>query len=258
MLRFFVNIERAYAAAAEKSILVALIFIMKYKLILLLLLVISGCKSKEPENITVLEEDPVRYLALGDSYTIGESVAVPMRWPMQLAEGLREEGIAIEEPRIIARTGWTTGELLEAMEIQLNNEKFDLVSVSIGVNNQFRGLSPKDYENDLHEIFRRALQHSEPGAAGVFALSIPDYGVTPFGAGNEEKIGRELDEFNRIFRKVAEEYGVDFYDITPISRRAKENSSLIADDDLHPSGKMYSLWVELILGEILQKLETDK
>ena len=230
---------------------------MKNKLILLLLLVITSCKSKEPENITILEEDPVRFLALGDSYTIGESVAVPMRWPMQLAEKLREEGIAIEEPRIIARTGWTTGELLEAMEMQLNNEKFDLVSVSIGVNNQYRGLSLEDYENDLHEIFRRALQHSEHGAAGVFALSIPDYGVTPFGAENEEKIGKELDEFNSVFKKVAAEYEIDFYDITPISRRAKEDASLIADDDLHPSGKMYGLWVDLILAEILQKLETE-
>lgn len=257
MLRFFVNIERPYAAAAEKSILVALIFIMKNKLILILLLVISGCKSKEPENITVLEEDAVRYLALGDSYTIGESVPVPMRWPMQLAERLREEGIEIEEPRIIARTGWTTGELLEAMETQLNNEKFDLVSVLIGVNNQYRGLSPEDYEQDLHEIFRRAIQFSQNGAAGVFAVSIPDYGVTPFGADNEEKIGMELDEFNRIFQKVAEEYEIDFYNITPISRRAKEDASLIATDDLHPSGKMYTLWVDLILNEVLQKIETE-
>lgn len=230
--------------------------IRKYIYFLLAALVL-GCKSKEPENITVLEENPLKYLALGDSYTIGESVEAPMRWPVQLVEKLREEGIEIEEPRIIARTGWTTGELLEAMKMQINNEKYDLISVSIGVNNQYRGLSLEDYENDLHKIFEMVLQNSKNGAAGVFALSIPDYGVTPFGAENEEKIGKELDEFNRIFKEVAAEYGIEFYDITPISRGAKEDASLIADDDLHPSGKMYSLWVDLILEEILKKVETN-
>ena len=225
------------------------------KILFLLLIMTLGCKSKEPENITVIEKDPIRYLALGDSYTIGEDVETLQRWPMQLAESLRQEGIEIAEPRIIAKTGWTTGELLQAMEPQLKNEKFDLVSVLIGVNNQYRGLPIEEYEKDLHKIFNRALEHSENAAAGVFAVSIPDYGVTPFGAENEEKIGRELDEFNRVFQIVAEEYGIAFFDITPISRRAKEDPALIADDKLHPSGKMYSLWVDHILKDIRKKVE---
>ena len=221
-------------------------------------LLLMGCKSKEPENITVLEEDSIRYLALGDSYTIGERVPVAMRWPVQLTEQLKQKGVAVEEPRIIAQTGWTTGELLEAMDLQLNNEKFDLVSVLIGVNNQYRGQSLEAYEKDLHEIFNRALTHSETGAAGVFAVSIPDYGMTPFGAENSEKTAEELDAFNAVFQKVAAEYEVDFYNITPISRKAKEDLSLIADDDLHPSGKMYKMWVDLIYPEVREKLSAEK
>lgn len=228
---------------------------MKKIYLLLMLLVLWGCKSNEPENITVLEEDPIRYLALGDSYTIGESVEIQLRWPMQLTERLKAEGFQIEEPRIIAKTGWTTGNLLEAMDLQLNNEKFDLISVSIGVNNQYQSKSIEEYEKDLHTIFTRAIKHSVKGAAGIFALSIPDYGATPFGAENSKEIGEELDEFNRVFRKVASEYNIPFYDITPISRRATEDASLIAKDDLHPSGKMYKMWVDFIFEDVKNLLE---
>lgn len=220
-------------------------------------LVMIGCKQNEPENVPVIEEAPLQYLALGDSYTIGESVAPSLRWPVQLTQRLRAEGLEMEDPRIIATTGWTTQDLLQAMDAQLSNEKFDLVSLSIGVNNQYQGKSIEAYENDLHEIFKRAIAHSETGADGVFALSIPDYGKTPFGASNEEEIGQELDEFNRIFEKVASQYNIAFYDITPISRKAKEEPELIAEDDLHPSGEMYRQWVDLIFKDILQKAEID-
>lgn len=230
---------------------------MKQICVVLLLLTLLGCKSNEPENITVIEKDPIHYLALGDSYTIGESVEIPMRWPMQLAERLRAEGVQIEEPRIIAKTGWTTGNLLEAMDVQLNNEKFDLISVSIGVNNQYQGKSIEAYEKDLHAIFTRALSHSKKGAAGIFALSIPDYGATPFGAENAEEIGAELDEFNKVFHKVATAYNIPFYNITPISRRASEDASLIASDNLHPSGKMYKLWVDHIIEDISAMLAEE-
>lgn len=213
-----------------------------------------GCKESQPENITEVEEDPLKYLALGDSYTIGESVEPAQRWPVQLAERLRDEGFNVEDPRIIATTGWTTQDLLQAMDAQLRSEKFDLVSVLIGVNNQYQGKSIEAYEEDLHEIFKRAIGHAERGAAGVFALSIPDYGVTPFGASREEEIGRELDEFNRVFEEVANQYEVEFFNITPISRRAKEEPELIAADDLHPSAEMYRQWVDFILADIQQKL----
>lgn len=227
---------------------------MKYFLSCFLLILLISCKENEPENIVVVEEDALRFLALGDSYTIGESVEPAMRWPVQLAERLREAGFAIEDPRIIATTGWTTQDLLKAMDNQLNNEKFDLVSVLIGVNNQYQGKSIEAYEEDLREIFERAIKHSENGAEGVFALSIPDYGATPFGASEEEEIGRELDEFNRVFEEVANSYNIPFFNITPISRRAKEEPELIASDNLHPSGEMYRQWVELIFNDVKEIL----
>jgi acyl-CoA thioesterase I len=225
-----------------------------YMLFFFFCVLLSGCKENDSENMKVVEEAPLKYLALGDSYTIGESVKPAQRWPVQLAERLRKEGFEIEDPRIIATTGWTTQDLLQAMDGQLSNEKYDLVSVLIGVNNQYQGKSIEAYEEDLNEIFKRAIGYSERGAAGVFALSIPDYGVTPFGASREEEIGRELDEFNRVFEEVANQYEVDFFNITPISRRAKEEPELIAEDNLHPSGEMYRQWVDLIFNEIRTKV----
>ena len=233
---------------------------MKYYLLLscLLVVLLFGCKKENPsENVTVVEEAPLRYLALGDSYTIGESVEPEMRWPVQITERLRADGLEIQDPRIIATTGWTTQDLLRAMDAQLNNEKFDLVSVSIGVNNQFQGKSIAAYREDLYEIFKRAITHSERGVEGVFAVSIPDYGVTPFGAQRAEEIGREIDEFNAVFKEVATEFDIDFYNITPISREAANQPDLIADDNLHPSGEMYRQWVNLFYEEVKEKLTPE-
>lgn len=227
---------------------------MKVFQLLLLLLSLTACKNA-PENITVVEEQPLRLLSLGDSYTIGQGVNVNDRWPMQLISRLRMENFKLEEPRYIAATGWTTGDLLRAMELHLNNEKFDLVSVLIGVNNQFQGKSMEEYETELREIFRRAVKHSKNGAAGVFALSIPDYGVTPFGLEKEEEIKADIDAFNAIFEAVAQDFQVDFYNITPISRSAKNKPVLIAEDGLHPSATMYSLWVQQIVPDLVNKLE---
>ena len=230
----------------------------RFLLPLLLLMLIASCKENDaPANVTVVEEDPLRYLALGDSYTIGESVEPDERWPVQLAERLRSEGLEIQDPRIIATTGWTTQDLLRAMDAQLNNEKFDLVSVSIGVNNQYQGKSIAEYREDLYEIFKRAITHSEKGVDGVFAVSIPDYGVTPFGAENAEEIGRELEEFNKVFREVATEFNIDFYNITPISKRAASEPELTAEDNLHPSGKMYRLWVDHFYQNVQQKVAAE-
>ena len=228
------------------------------KRILLVCLLITGfvsCKEESsPEVDNQVRETQLTYLALGDSYTIGESVEPEERWPVQLTEKLRAEGIAIQEPRIIATTGWTTQDLLRAMDSQLKNEKYDLVSVSIGVNNQYQGKSIDEYREDLYEVFKRAITYSESGVSGVFAVSIPDYGVTPFGAQNAEEIARELDEFNKVFEEVTSEFGVDFYNITPISREAANQPDLIAEDQLHPSGKMYKLWVEHFYPEVKQKV----
>lgn len=226
----------------------------------LMLTLFLGCNDNPEVKTLPGELEPVQeeitYLALGDSYTIGESVDESSRWPVQLTKELRERGFEMQDPDIIARTGWTTGDLLTAMEEQLTeNEQYDLVSVLIGVNNQYQGKSIEAYEEDLHEIFGQAIDLSDRGKEGVFAVSIPDYGATPFGASNAEEIAQEIDEFNAVFEKIAGEYDIDFYDITPVSKRAKDEPDLTAEDNLHPSGKMYSLWVGEFIGEVAEKLK---
>lgn len=216
---------------------------------------VLGCSSTT--DTTALNEENARfsYLALGDSYTIGESVAEPERWPVQLAEALRERGFDMAAPKIIAKTGWTTENLIRGINSELNVQRdFDLVSILIGVNNQFQGKPITEYEVQLREIFRKAINHSKKREEGVFAVSIPDYGYTPFGAANQEKISAEIDEFNAVFRKIAEEFNVDFYNITPISRQGIEDPELVANDGLHPSGLMYRYWVAQFIDEVAEKL----
>ena len=227
---------------------------MKKSLFLLCLIVfLSGCSSTS--GVVNSNDADFSYLALGDSYTIGESVPADQRWPVQLAERLRTRGYKMAAPKIIAKTGWTTGNLLDAIETELDVQRdFDLVSILIGVNNQYQNKSISEYETDLNELFRKAINHSRTREKGVFAVSIPDYGATPFGEENAERIGREIDEFNAVFRKVAEASNVAFYNITPISREAKNNPELTAEDGLHPSGLMYRDWVDLIIDDVAKQL----
>lgn len=226
-----------------------------YSFLFIFLLLIS-CNDKDAK-VTEESTQPLTYLALGDSYTIGESVAPALRWPVQLVDSLRERGVEINVPKIIAKTGWTTQDLLLAMEQQLKEEKYDLVSILIGVNNQYQGKSIEDYKNDLDEIFTEAIAHSKTGKDGVFAVSIPDYGATPFGAERSEEIAAEIEEFNGVFKAKAEVYGVPFYNITPISKRAAQEADLVANDDLHPSGRMYSLWVEEFIDEVIERIASE-
>ena len=225
----------------------------------LILGLLTSCNSSSEKNESVEVEpvsEEISYLVLGDSYTIGESVEETGRWPVQLAEVLRKRGYEIRDPRIIAKTGWTTGDLLQAMNDQLEkNEKFDLVSVLIGVNNQYQGKSIEAYEEDLNTLFTRAIDLSKTGKENVFVVSIPDYGATPFGAENAEEIGKEIAEFNAVLERVAREYDLDFYNITPISKAATEEPDLVANDGLHPSGEMYRLWVEEFVDEVAEKLQ---
>lgn len=224
------------------------------KLLFLFFVTAIFCSCIDSEEKLPIKETPeLNYLALGDSYTIGESVHKTLRWPVQLSDSLRERDVPVNHPRIIARTGWTTADLLKAMDERLNDEKFDLVSVLIGVNNQYQGRSIEEYREDLKEIFRRAISRSNSGKDGVFAVSIPDYGVTPFGKEKAEEIRKEIDLFNAVFEETAAEFDIEFYNITPISRKAATDPSLTATDDLHPSGKMYTLWVQEIVKEIAEK-----
>ena len=205
--------------------------------------------NEEPDN------PKYSYLALGDSYTIGESVIETDRWPVQLAEQLRSRGYKMAAPKIIAKTGWTTEDLLREIENELNIQRdFDLVSILIGVNNQYQGKRISEYEEDLRTIFNKAVNHSKTLEKGVFAVSIPDYGYTPFGAANQEEISAEIDRFNEVFERIADEFNVPFYNITPISREAGDNPDLIASDGLHPSELMYKRWVDQFINQVAEKL----
>ena len=188
-----------------------------------------------------------QYLALGDSYTIGESVAEDLRWPNQLVKLLNEKEKEFDRATIVAKTGWTTDELLEGIKNSNLKERYDYVSLLIGVNNQYRGRSQENFKAEFTVLLEKSIAFAGGKKERVFVLSIPDWGVTPFAKGrNQEQIGLEIDQFNAIIKKVCALYKVSFYDITPISRRATNQTELIASDGLHPSGKMYSLWVEKV------------
>lgn len=226
-------------------------------MMILACLVLGGCAAQPQPTSTMVETPaPIRYLALGDSYTIGESVEVSERWPIQLAAALREQGRPAAEPVIIARTGWTTGELLASIEEQEPSGPFDLVSLLIGVNNQYRGGSLDEYRRELRTLLQRAIAFAGGNPGQVLVLSIPDWGVTPFAASRDQlQIAAEIDRFNEVKREEAENAGARYVDVTAISRQAATDRDLIAVDGLHPSGKMYAEWVQLALPEALVALE---
>jgi lysophospholipase L1-like esterase len=192
------------------------------------------------------------YLALGDSYTIGESVKESERWPVQLANVLTKKGIKVSSPRIIATTGWRTDNLKEAIiNAELQNN-YDLVSLLIGVNNQYQGKPASRYAVEFEELLKMAIQLAKGKASNVFVVSIPDYGYTPFGISKKETISKQIDEYNAINQRIVEQYQVAYYNITDISRRGLIDPSLVADDGLHPSGKMYTDWVAHILEKFIR------
>lgn len=187
------------------------------------------------------------YLALGDSYTIGEAVAPSQRWPEQLARALRHEGVALAPPRIVAVTGWTTDELEAGMDATALDARYELVSLLIGVNDQYRGRSAGRYRDPFRHLLARAVGLAGDRPGRVLVVSIPDWGVTPFGRGSGRDIGgiaHALDVYNAIARDEAGRAGARFVDITPVSRR---HPDLVAEDGLHPDGRQYTRWTGAIL-----------
>lgn len=209
----------------------------------------------------------LKYLALGDSYTIGESVDESARWSMQLSSMIASSlqftksiggswrGVDVA---IIARTGWTTDELWEGIQAREVTPPYDLVSLLIGVNNQYRGRGIEEYREQFVFLLNKAIEYAGGDARRAIVLSIPDWGITPFAAGRDrEQIAKEIDQFNAVNRAETEKAGAHYIDITPISREAVNDPSLIAGDGLHPSGKMYTEWSKLALPVALDILITD-
>ena len=194
------------------------------------------------------------FLALGDSYTIGESVPAEDRWPNQLAKLLADEGIQTDVT-IIARTGWTVDELWQGIRANPPEGRYDLVTLLIGVNDQYRGYPATGYREDFRFILDKTIEYAGGNPDKVIVLSIPDWGVTSFARGrNSGQIAADIDTFNAVNREESEKAKVDYVDVTPVSREAANNPSLIASDGLHPSGKMYAEWARLVLPNALEIL----
>ena len=201
--------------------------------------------------VTTQQDEPARYLALGDSYTIGEGVAPDERWPETLARLLALKGRDVE-PTVIARTGWTTAELDRAIDEAAPEAPYDLVTLMIGVNDQFRGLEPAGFRDRFAGLLERAIGFAGGSEAKVVVLTIPDWGVTPFGSAYDPgAVAAEIDAFNRIVAEESTDRGVAVVDVTPLTR---ERPDLVAADGLHPSPAMHHMWAELALPVALEAL----
>jgi len=201
----------------------------------------------------------ITYLALGDSYTIGEQVCLTDSFPYQSIQLLRKEerakGLEFYAPEIVAKTGWTTDELSAALDGYKTLDQYDIVSLLIGVNNQYRGRAIDNFESEFTSLLEKAIGFSATGAAAVYVLSIPDWGVTPFAEGRDRnQIAMEIDDYNEVCERIAKKYKTNYIDITPSQREDGSNADFIAGDGLHPSAREYGKWAasfaELLLSEM--------
>jgi lysophospholipase L1-like esterase len=236
----------------------------KFFAIILSILVLLGFKktvtfmSELQTSAATSIERTISYLALGDSYTIGESVPLEHNFPYQLSAKLNSKGLDIGKPHIIAVTGWTSSELQTAIEAESLQQKFDLVTLLIGVNNQYRGESLETYRKEFKELLQTAIDFADGNKAHVFVVSIPDWGVTPYGqsSGRDLKaVADEIDAFNAINKEETLAEGISYTDITPASRRAQTEPDLVATDGLHYSEKMHGEWVDSLIPSIVKALK---
>jgi len=219
----------------------------------------SSCSKNEIEPMSQPAGSTYTYLALGDSYTIGEMVPPPDNFPSQVYSILQHDNIGIQAPRIIAKTGWTTDELetgiVNANTIDPLAPSYDFVSLLIGVNNQYRARSVDNYKPEFEELLRKAIRFAGNKADRVVVISIPDWGVTPFADGRDRaQIAAEIDAYNAANKQIALQYNIHYIDITPWTREAATDHSLLAADGLHPSGKEYHRWAQRIVSFFKSKI----
>lgn len=223
---------------------------------------LSGCAPQSADfqpsvqTDTVKLKGPYQYLALGDSYTIGQSVDTSQSFPYQLKQQLLSRGYLLNNPKIIATTGWTTADLINGITQARLTQTYDFVTLLIGVNNQYQGMSQSDYRMQFVQLLNSAISFANGNKLRVFVLSIPDYSVTPFASGlNQANIAAQIDQFNAINKDESTKAGVNYLNITDISRMAATDPSLVAVDGLHPSAKMYALWVAQLAPLIVNQLK---
>lgn len=236
-----------------KQITVHFINLLQSACLLILFLTISACRPERTETIMSPAPaiTPKSYLALGDSYTIGQGVTATERFPAQTAQWLQQKGIIIGTLTYIATTGWTTTNLQSALNNQ-NPAPHDVVTLLIGVNDQYQTRDTTGYRERFTNLLQRSVTLARGKKENVVVLSIPDYSVTPFASFNDTaRIRRELDLFNVINKEVTQSYRISYLDITPSTRDARINPALIATDGLHPSGLEYRKWAER-LGPLLE------
>lgn len=216
-----------------------------FVILLFLMIFISCGKSNTPVHSNI-PPGSKKFLALGDSYTIGQSVTIAERFPNKTVDILRGLNDTIANPEITAVTGWTSRDLLNALGTGPGND-YSIVTLLIGVNNQYQGGSIDQYRSEFTTLLTRAIQYAGNRSNRVFVLSIPDYSVTPFAQNSDTaRIAMEIDQFNAVNKQLSLSYGVHYLDITPISREARYDNTLIAADGLHPSGKQYQRWADLL------------
>jgi lysophospholipase L1-like esterase len=209
------------------------------------ILIFSCAKDKYPLQMTDQTKTTYSFLALGDSYTIGQSVQSSENFPGQTIQLLNQANYNFKAPEIVAKTGWTTDELQNNINNHTFNPPYDIVTLLIGVNNQYRGRTVDAYKPEFENLLKQAIQFSGNKADHVIVLSIPDWGVTPFANGSDRtQIGREIDEYNAANKLISENYKVRYIDITPWTREAANDLTLVAPDGLHPSAKEYKRWAE--------------
>ncbi|HET8804392.1 MAG TPA: SGNH/GDSL hydrolase family protein [Aequorivita sp.] len=219
---------------------------------LVLLLVSCGIsKTKNPS-----EKVAYKYLALGDSYTIGESVCRDCNYPKQFTDSFNQTSNEKTSVKIIAKTGWTTTDLLSAIASEKPSKEYDLVTLLIGVNNQYQNKPFAVYEEEFPKLLDMAIDFAKGNTENVIVLSIPDYAFTPFGqkSGKAEKITSELNKYNAFAEKITEQKRVKFVNITPITQKGLENPALVASDGLHPSEVAYKKFVEMMFESASKKI----
>lgn len=227
---------------------------MASKLILFTLFVFVAILVIYLNNRNMLQRT-ITYLALGDSYTVGEGVGVTESFPYQTIQLLKEEGQRCNDPEIFATTGWTSSDLRTGIKRNYFQSSYYFVSLLIGVNDQYQGKSTDEYAENLERLIEMAIRFTEGKPAHVFVLSIPDWGITPFATDRDpETIAQGIDAFNTVNETIARRHNVTYITVTDISREAADNPHLLAPDQLHPSGAAYALWAERLAGEMQKVL----